>query len=113
MPRPAPDLLLSHHSDKTDLVEEVVTAPGLWAVLLNGQPINIRTSKPNSGFKYTRISHSHPAHAHAAARRLNALFETNAFEVWEFPIDQMPRRVEIRDGPAKAREDKLSRMHRP
>lgn len=113
MSRPKPFVLLTHTSHQTDLTEEVVTAPGLWAVLLGGKPINLRTQSPNRGHKYSRISHSNPAHAHAAARRLNALFETEEFEVWEFRPGHLPHRVELRDGPSKARADKLSRNHRP
>jgi hypothetical protein len=48
MSRPSPNILLAYEPAEADHLEQVVSAPGIWAVLYRGDPINIRCKpRPN------------------------------------------------------------------
>lgn len=85
MARPKPDILLEHTNSKTYKAEQVLKADAIYAVFLDGEPINLRTlntlvSYP--GPKYKKCSFSNSGHAFNLAERLNKLFKTDRFEVY-------------------------------
>jgi hypothetical protein len=84
MSRPKPTILLSYTDPVTYRSEEVLEASGIYAVFLDGKPINLRTlnslvSYP--GPKYRKVSFSNPGHAFNLCTKLNTMFKTDKFSV--------------------------------
>ena len=84
MSRPKPTILLSYTDPVTYRAEEVLEASGIYAVFLDGKPINLRTlnslvSYP--GPKYRKVSFSNPGHAFNLCTKLNTMFKTDKFSV--------------------------------
>lgn len=84
MSRPKPNVLLSYTDPKTYRSEEILEATGIYAVFLDGKPINLRTlnnliSYP--GPKYRKVSFSNPGHAFNLCTKLNNMFKTDKFTV--------------------------------
>jgi hypothetical protein len=84
MSRPKPTILLSYTDPITYRSEEVLEASGIYAVFLDGKPINLRTlnslvSYP--GPKYRKVSFSNPGHAFNLCTKLNTMFKTDKFSV--------------------------------
>lgn len=84
MSRPKPTVLLDSTDPKTYQSEQVLAADGIYAVFMDGRPINLRSLnklKDYPGPKYRKVSFSNPGHAHNLAEKLNRLFKTDAFRV--------------------------------
>lgn len=84
MSRTQPKVLMEIVDKKTYKCDQVVEAAGIWAVFLDGQPINLKNQHylDDSGVpKYKKTSFSNPGHARNLCRKLNALFKTDRFTV--------------------------------
>ena len=84
MSRPKPQVLLEHVNKKNYKAEQILEADAIWAVFYKGSPFNLKsfnslTSYP--GPKYKKVSFSNPGHAHNLAKKLNATFNTEDFQV--------------------------------
>ena len=83
MARPEAEILIQDQASTT----EVVRAEGFWAVLYQGNPINIRQPQyrlEGSSFKYLRTIYSTPAAAYNLAAKLNNQFSCADFTVAEY-----------------------------
>ena len=86
MSRPKPNIILDYTDPKTYKSEQVLEAEAIYAVFYEGKPINLRSlnSLVNyPGPKYKKVSFSNPGHAFNLAEKLNKLFKTDRFEVFE------------------------------
>ena len=88
MSRPKPRILLSHTNPKTYITEQVLRVRTIYAVCYEGQPINLKAvhsliSDQTPKYRRTCFPES-PGHAHNLAQKLNTLYKTDKFEVWEF-----------------------------
>lgn len=86
MSRPKPTVLLDYTDPKTYKAEQVLVAEAIYAVFLDGNPINLRSlnSLVNyPGPKYKKVSFSNPGHAFNLAEKLNKLFKTDRFQVFK------------------------------
>jgi hypothetical protein len=86
MSRPKPRILLDYTDPKTFKAEQVLEAEAIYAVFFEGKPINLRSinSLVNyPGPKYKKVSFSNPGHAFNLAEKLNKLFKTDKFKVYE------------------------------
>lgn len=85
MSRLKPSVLLEYTDPKTYKSDQVLKADAIYAVFLNGQPINLRSLNvllDYPGPKYKKVSFSNPGHAFNLAEKLNKLFKTDKFEVF-------------------------------
>tara|TARA_Y100001972_G_C7546881_1_gene275014 strand:+ start:503 stop:742 length:240 start_codon:yes stop_codon:yes gene_type:complete len=67
-------------------MEEILEASAIYAVFYKQKPINLKTSSIVSNYpgpKYKKVSFSNPGHAHNLAQKLNLMFKTNDFSVYE------------------------------
>lgn len=86
MARPRPTVKLEYTDPKTYKSEQVLKAEHIYAVYLEGEPINLRTlnSLVNyPGPKYKKTAFAAPGHAFNLAERLNKLFKTDTFQVFK------------------------------
>ena len=86
MSRPKPTVILDYTDPKTYKAEQVLVAEAIYAVFLDGKPINLRSlnSLVNyPGPKYKKVSFSNPGHAFNLAEKLNKLFKTDRFKVFK------------------------------
>jgi hypothetical protein len=86
MSRPKPKTLLQHTNNKSFKMEEILEASAIFAVFYKAKPINLKTSSIVSNYpgpKYKKVSFSNPGHAHNLAQKLNLMFKTNDFSVYE------------------------------
>lgn len=86
MSRPKPTVILDYTDPKTYKAEQVLEAEAIYAVFLDGKPINLRSlnSLVNyPGPKYKKVSFSNPGHAFNLAEKLNKLFKTDRFKVFK------------------------------
>jgi hypothetical protein len=86
MSRPKPKTLLQHTNNKSFKMEEILEASAIYAVFYKQKPINLKTSSIVSNYpgpKYKKVSFSNPGHAHNLAQKLNLMFKTNDFSVYE------------------------------
>lgn len=86
MSRPKPTVILDYTDPKTYKSEQVLEAEAIYAVFLDGKPINLRSlnSLVNyPGPKYKKVSFSNPGHAFNLAEKLNKLFKTDRFKVFK------------------------------
>jgi hypothetical protein len=86
MSRPKPKVLLDYTDPKTYKAEQVLEAEAIYAVFHEGKPINLRNinSLVNyPGPKYKKVSFSNPGHAFNLADKLNKMFKTDRFKVYE------------------------------
>lgn len=84
MSRPKPKVLLEYVNKKNYKAEQILEAEAIWAVFYKNEPFNLKsfnslTSYP--GPKYKKVSFSNPGHAHNLAKKLNATFNTEDFQV--------------------------------
>lgn len=84
MPKPKPNVLLSKLLS-TGKREEVIRSSSLFAVYYKGGPVNLRTVNQLNypGPKYKKVCFPNPGHALNLAKKLNELFKTTDFEVYE------------------------------
>lgn len=85
MSRLKPSVLMEYTDPKTYKSDQVLRADAIYAVFLNGQPINLRSLNvllDYPGPKYKKCSFSNPGHAFNLAEKLNKLFKTDKFEVY-------------------------------
>jgi len=86
MSRPKPKTLLQYTNKKSYKMEEILDATAIYAVFYDGKPINLKSSSIISNYpgpKYKKVSFSNPGHAHNLAQKLNAMFKTTEFQVYE------------------------------
>ena len=86
MSRPKPKIILEHSNKETYKLDQVLAAEGIWAVFYDGKPINLKTSSLVANYpgpKYKKVSFSNPGHAHNLAQKLNVMFKTSDFQVFE------------------------------
>jgi hypothetical protein len=86
MSRPKPRVILQSTNKKTYKMEEVLAATAIYAVFYEGQPINLKSSSIISNYpgpKYKKVSFSNPGHAFNLAQKLNNMFKTTEFQVYE------------------------------
>ena len=86
MSRPKPTVLLQHSNKSTFKMDEVLAAEGIWAVFYDGKPINLKSSSLVANYpgpKYKKVSFSNPGHAHNLAKKLNDMFDSEAFAVYK------------------------------
>jgi hypothetical protein len=84
MSRPKPTVLLDHVNKTTYRSDQVLSSEGIWAVLYEGRPINLKTTHTlisYPGPKYRKNSFSNPGHAINLCKKLNILFKTDKFTV--------------------------------
>jgi len=84
MSRPKPQIVLEHVNKITYISEQVLASDGIWAVFLDGAPINLKTHNilvNYPGPKYKKVSFSNRGHAINLCKKLNALFKSNKFSV--------------------------------
>lgn len=85
MSRPAPDVELAW-VDLDGMETDVIFADAVWVVCYQGRPITVRRGPEGNrypGFKYLKSAWPHPGHAFNMADRLNQMFSTEEFTVWE------------------------------
>lgn len=86
MSRPKPTIILEHIDKATYKCEQVLKADAIWAVFYQGKPFNLKTSNAITNYpgpKYKKVSFSNPGHAHNLAKKLNEMFKTEDFEVYQ------------------------------
>lgn len=86
MSRPKPTVILDYTDPKTYKSDQILVAEAIYAVFLDGNPINLRSlnSLVNyPGPKYKKVSFSNPGHAFNLAEKLNKLFKTDRFKVFK------------------------------
>lgn len=86
MSRPKPTILLEHIQKETYKVEQILEAEAIWAVFYKGNPFNLKSGNMLSSYpgpKYKKVSFSNPGHAHNLAKKLNKLFNTSDFAVYQ------------------------------
>lgn len=92
MSRPKPKVLLDKTDSKTFKSEQVLEATGIYAVFMDGKPINLRTVNKLLDYpspKYKKCSFSNSGHAFNLAQKLNELFKTDKFEVYLLTTGQL------------------------
>lgn len=86
MSRPKPTILQEYTNPKTYKSEQVLAAETIYAVYFNGAPINLRTVNAITNEpapKYKKTMFVNPGHAFNLADKLNKLFKTTKFEVFQ------------------------------
>lgn len=84
MSRPKPKILKEHIDRKTYKTEQILEAEAIWAVFYQGKPFNLKSGNMLTNYpgpKYPKVAFSNPGHAINLAKKLNALFGCNDFEV--------------------------------
>lgn len=92
MSRPKPKILLRYIDPETYKVTELLAANAIYTVYYQKKSINLRTLHnliSNPGPKYKKVSFSNPGHAFNLAEKLNEMFDTTEFEVYEL-LDGKP-----------------------
>lgn len=81
MARPSPEALIDITDKNTWQMLEVLPATGVYAVVYDGGPINlrVRNALTDGGYKYRRVSFPSPAAAIRHAMMLNEKFGCNRF----------------------------------
>lgn len=78
--------MLEYVDKKTYRAEQVLEAEAIWAVFYKGQPFNLKSLSSISNYpapKYKKVSFSNPGHAFNLAKKLNDMFDSSEFEVYE------------------------------
>jgi hypothetical protein len=79
-----PKILIEYVNKTTYKCDQIVEASGIWAVVFDGQPINLKSSHYLTNEtvpKYKKTSFSNPGHARNLCRKLNTQFKTTKFTV--------------------------------
>jgi hypothetical protein len=90
MSRPKPKVLLSNTNPKTYVTEQVLAVKSVYCVTYDGKPISIKAvhsllSEVIPKYRRTCFVES-PGHAKNLAQKLNTLYRTTKFEVWEMTL---------------------------
>jgi len=86
MSRPKPTILLEHIEHETYKIEQILEADAIWAVFYKGKPFNLKAFNMDhldKCPKYKKVSFSNRGHAINLAKRLNKVFKSRDFEVFE------------------------------
>lgn len=86
MSRPKPTILLEWTNPKTYKTEQILMGSAIYAVYYDGKPINLRSINSlinYPGPKYRKTSFINSSGAFNLCEKLNKLFKTNKFEVYE------------------------------
>lgn len=86
MSRPKPEILLRNIDPDSHKVSEVLASNAIYAVYYKDQPINLRILHnliSDPGPKYKKVSFSNPGHAFNLAEKLNEMFKTDEFKIYE------------------------------
>lgn len=86
MSRPKPVVIMTYTCKETYRSEQILEAESIYAVYYDGQPINIRSVNSlvdYPGPKYRKSSFSNSGHAFNLADKLNTLFKTDKFSVYQ------------------------------
>ena len=84
MSRPKPKIIIENINKKTYKSDQILEAEAIWAVFYQGKPFNLKSQNGLAGYpgsKYKKVSFSNPGHARNLAKKLNAQFNTNDFEI--------------------------------
>ena len=84
MSRPKPQIVLESVNKATYISEQVLASDGIWAVFMDGNPINLKTHNilvSYPGPKYKKVSFSNKGHAINLCKKLNTMFKTDKFSV--------------------------------
>ena len=84
MSRTQPKVLLELVDKVTYKCDQIVEASGIWAVVFEVQPINLKSQHyldNEATPKYKKTSFSNPGHARNLCRKLNSQFKTDKFTV--------------------------------
>ena len=84
MSRPKPNVIVEHVNKTSYKSDQILSSEGIWAVFYDNQPINLKTQNilvAYPGPKYKKVSFSNPGHAINLAKKLNALFKSDKFNV--------------------------------
>jgi hypothetical protein len=84
--RPKPDIILEYTNRKTYKSEQILNAEAIWAVFYQGKPFNLKSFNALTNYpgpKYKKTSFSNPGHALNLAKKLNAMFKSQDFEVYK------------------------------
>lgn len=87
MSRPKPNVLLEHTNRKNYKTDQILESDGIWAVVYQGQPFNMKNFSSLSSYpgpKYKKVSFSNQGPAVNLAKKLNRLFSTTEFSVIKF-----------------------------
>lgn len=96
MSRPKPKVLLTHTHNQTYLSEQVLQVKAMYVVCYEGRPINLKVvhsllSDQTPKYRRTCFPES-PGHALNLADKLNKMFKTDKFSVWQMqPTSQVKR----------------------
>jgi len=86
MSRPKPKIKLEYTNKVTYKCEQVLDAEAIWAVFYQDRPFNLKSSNSLTvypGPKYKKTSFSNPGHAYNLSKKLNDMFNTDAFAVYK------------------------------
>ena len=92
MSRPKPVIILENVNPKTYKAEQVLDAEAIYAVFYQGKPINLRTMNhlvSYPGPKYKKVSFANKGHCFNLAERLNKMFKTDEFKVYELTVGKI------------------------
>ena len=96
MSRPKPKVLLTHTNTKNYISEQVLSVKTIYAVCYEGKPISLKAvhsliSDQTPKYRRTCFPES-PGHAINLAEKLNQMFKTDKFEVFEMsPCQKVPK----------------------
>ena len=91
MARPKPVVLMEHIDKTTYQAQQVLKADAVYSVFYKGEAINLRTLNAlvdYPGPKYKKVSFANKGSAFNLAERLNELFNTTEFEVYQLDKGQ-------------------------
>lgn len=87
MSRPKPKVLLTTTNQKTYITDQVLAVKSIYLVCYEGRPFSLKSVHSllsDQPPKYRRVCFPEsPGHAQNLAERLNHLFKTDKFEVYE------------------------------
>jgi hypothetical protein len=86
MSRPKPEIITEYTNKKTYKSEQVLNADAIWAVFYKNKPFNLKSLNSLTNYpgpKYKKTSFSNPGHAINLAKKLNAMFKSQDFEVYK------------------------------
>lgn len=96
MSRPKPRVILTNTNQKTYISEQVLAVKAIYSVCYDGRPISLKAvhsllSEQTPKYRRTCFPES-PGHALNLADKLNKLFKTDKFEVYEMtPQQKVPK----------------------